>query len=401
MFENNTETMTTTDKEHASLLDNQSRVIVWIDQFLPPDALVNASMEFGGIKQISVTSLLDRLPEHIDVAVMSDRTEEHQHAINILKAKGIPSIVISNRHQYFEDEQDLSVIRVSPDTSTVKFTGILHACLSISKTLQQTINKLVFAKREAELATRFADSMDEELHLAASLQRDFLPNPMPKLGEVRFMAYYRPAEWVSGDIYDVFRLDETHIGFYIADAVGHGIPAALLTMFIKSTIRTKRISGSSYEIIPPNEVMSNLNDALLNQQLSMCEFCTACYGILNIKTKEIRLSRAGHPKPLLIDQDGNMKLIDIPGPLLGIVEEASYRTVTIQASPGDRFMLYSDGLEDSICGKQNSDANIFLDHMAKLANLSRKQIIHTVDQWLPDNGAEDDVTMLILELLKE
>ena len=75
---------------------------------------------------------------------------------------------------------------------------------------------------------------------------------LPEVGPIRFGALYRPATWVSGDIYDVVRLDETHVGFYVADAVGHGMPAALLTMFIKKALLTKRILGHTYEILPPH-----------------------------------------------------------------------------------------------------------------------------------------------------
>src|SRR5688572_27865942 len=70
--------------------------------------------------------------------------------------------------------------------------------------------------------------IDEELRLAAKLQQDFLPRVMPQVGNVHFHTLYRPAGYVSGDLYDVCRLDEQHVGFWMTDAVGHGMPAALL-----------------------------------------------------------------------------------------------------------------------------------------------------------------------------
>ncbi len=99
------------------------------------------------------------------------------------------------------------------------------------------------------------DQIDEEMRLAAKLQRDFLPRKFPQVGPLQFSVMFRPAAWVSGDIYSVERLDEIHVGVYVADAVGHGLPAALLTMFIKQALPTKRIGDDGYHIVPPDQAM--------------------------------------------------------------------------------------------------------------------------------------------------
>ena len=73
----------------------------------------------------------------------------------------------------------------------------------------------------------FAANMTEQLRMAGLVQRDFLPGQLPDSDRLRWAAAFLPAEWVSGDFYDIVRIDEQHIGFYIADVVGHGVPAAL------------------------------------------------------------------------------------------------------------------------------------------------------------------------------
>src|SRR5262249_7086881 len=78
-----------------------------------------------------------------------------------------------------------------------------------------------------------------ELELARRIQRSFLPQALPATPPLRFAVHYRPCEHVGGDFYDVFRLDEDHVGFYVADAMGHGMPASLLTIFIKKGVRAK------------------------------------------------------------------------------------------------------------------------------------------------------------------
>ena len=96
---------------------------------------------------------------------------------------------------------------------------------------------------DAGLSSRISQ-FDEELRLAARLQSDFLPRTLPTLGPAAFDVFFRPASQVSGDIYDVFHLDEHHLGFFIADAVGHGMPAALLTIFLNRSLVRGLLAGS-------------------------------------------------------------------------------------------------------------------------------------------------------------
>src|SRR5277367_1401228 len=87
--------------------------------------------------------------------------------------------------------------------------------------LKQEIN---FLHRRDETLNFYMHRLDEELRLAARLQQDFLPKSLPQIGSIHFHTLFRPAGYVSGDLYDVTRLDEAHVGFYMADAVGHGMP---------------------------------------------------------------------------------------------------------------------------------------------------------------------------------
>ena len=95
------------------------------------------------------------------------------------------------------------------------------------------------------------DNLTEQLRLAGMVQRDFLPAHLPNSDAAQWAVTFIPAEWVSGDIYDVARIDEQHIGFYIADAVGHSMPAALLTIFIKQAMVLRETEkNSSFQALP-------------------------------------------------------------------------------------------------------------------------------------------------------
>ena len=112
-----------------------------------------------------------------------------------------------------------------------------------------------------------ANGATEQLKMAGQVQRNFLPARLPDNEDLRWSAVFQPADWVSGDIYDVARLDEEHIGFYITDAVGHSMPAALLTMFLKQALVMRETQGNEYRIFEPLEVIEHLNAKMAEQKL--------------------------------------------------------------------------------------------------------------------------------------
>lgn len=205
-------------------------------------------------------------------------------------------------------------------------------------------------RRRDETVKLYMQRLDEELRLAARLQQDFLPKSLPQVGRVHFHKLFRPAGYVSGDIYDVSRLDESHVGFYIADAVGHGMPAALLTMFLKTAMIMKEIGANGYRILAPSETISRLNEALCDQGLSQATFATALYGHINTHTLEVTIARGGHPSPVLLRANGHVESIDADGSLLGIFPGETFEQATAQLEPGDRLFVFSDGIEVAFSG---------------------------------------------------
>src|ERR1700729_2181201 len=154
----------------------------------------------------------------------------------------------------------LAPAEAAEDPTLPKLTRQIDVIQSEIGSLHDEINQL---RKRDEALNFYMARLDEEMRLAARLQQDFLPKSLPQLGGVRFHTLYRPAGYVSGDLYDVMRLDECHVGFYIADAVGHGMPAALLTMFIKNALVTKQIDPSGYRLLTPGETMAKLNESLI------------------------------------------------------------------------------------------------------------------------------------------
>ena len=257
-------------------------------------------------------------------------------------------------------------------------------------------------RRRDETLNFYMHRLDEELRLAARLQQDFLPKSLPQLGRVHFHPLFRPAGYVSGDLYDVMRLDERRLGFYIADAVGHGMPAALLTMFIKHALETKEVAQDRYRLLSPAESMLRLNRALIEQNLSQAAFATALYGTIDVDTLELVVARAGHPSPLLVRADGSHQTLDADGPLLGIFPDESFTNARVVLVPGDRLFLYTDGIEVAFSDGQSIDADRWRRELLARVELPTEQLlIEFADRLDREAGSlepKDDLTMVVVEI---
>jgi sigma-B regulation protein RsbU (phosphoserine phosphatase) len=267
------------------------------------------------------------------------------------------------------------------------------------QTLQAEVNSL---RRRDETLRFYMHRLDEELRLAARIQQDFLPKFLPQVGPIHFHSLFRPAGYVSGDLYDVMRLDEEHIGFFVCDAVGHGMPAALLTMFIKRALITKEILPSGYHLFEPSETLAHLNSALVDQALSQASYATALYGIINTKTLKVRFSRGGHPSPAVLRKDGAIEFPDASGALLGIFPDEVFSVTEIQMSLGDRLFIYSDGVEVAFCGSNILETHLWQDELLRRRHLPTEQLLQEMSEELDRQTGSlqprDDLTIIAMDV---
>ncbi|GMV96271.1 MAG: hypothetical protein AMXMBFR83_06390 [Phycisphaerae bacterium] len=241
-----------------------------------------------------------------------------------------------------------ALIPVPADVSPDELWGRIDTIRQYRPLLIQMEQQVASMQRLGKKLNQHFVEVDQELRLASRLQRDFLPRSFPEVGEIRFAAMYRPATWVSGDVYDVRRLDETHLNCYVADAVGHGVAAGLLTMFIKQALLGKRVDHSEYTLLSPSEVLAGLNAALVEQDLPSYHFVTGCYCLVDAAHNELSFARGGHPHPIHVTAEGECSEIHTIGGLLGVFGEEDFPAVTVPLKPGEKFVIYSDGLEDAI-----------------------------------------------------
>lgn len=180
--------------------------------------------------------------------------------------------------------------------------------------------------------------IETQLEIARQVQLELLPDQDPKFDNFDVSAYIFPTEEVSGDYYDWVKIFEDQIGIVVADAVGKGIPAALLMSFLRASLRAGVQIGYA-----PHIAMSKVNQ-LLWDSVEEHQFITAIHGILDTTNRTFVYSNAGHNPPLLIRPDGDYRFVEYGDLPLGMFIDARYHQHFIRFEKDQVLVIYTDGI---------------------------------------------------------
>ena len=272
----------------------------------------------------------------------------------------------------------------------------------------------ITARRDAEDRLRLANAkMKSDLATAAKVQQAMLPHALPQTEAFQFAWRYRPCEELAGDTLNCFWLDKTHLGIYIIDVSGHGVPAALLSVTLSRMLLP--IPGQSilYTVSPTNPserfvAAPSIVAARLNQQFPFDErtgqFFTMVYGILDTKTGVFEYVSAGHPPLILLDVQGNFKELRREQFPIGIVPETGFVSDTVQLQPGQRLFLYTDGVTEAgdAAGRQyevQSLRNAITAARDKTLDATLGDIVTSVERFCGHAEIRDDISLLAIEAI--
>jgi sigma-B regulation protein RsbU (phosphoserine phosphatase) len=300
--------------------------------------------------------------------------------------------------------------------------GELTECLSANVGLDEVVDRLTALARyapvvkhlETELQrlrrlghhlNRYFEEVDQEMRLAGRLQHDFLPRSLPAVSPLRFAQLYRPATWVSGDIFDVFTIDEKYVGVFIADAMGHGTAAGLMTMYLRRALVPRQDQGDTQRIVPPAEAIHRLHDELVRQDLPNAQFVTAAYATIDVRSLDIRLARGGHPYPLHISAAGEIRELRCEGGLLGVSGmDLDFGEYHGRLAPGDKVIFYTDGLEDLFLAARDRQTGVaeFTEPLHNWVRLDADSFVQSLSTHLDRQAGSlnpaDDVTVVVAEV---
>jgi sigma-B regulation protein RsbU (phosphoserine phosphatase) len=247
---------------------------------------------------------------------------------------------------------------------------------------------LVGARRAAEVASDHAAAM------AATLQQTLIPPQPPEIPHLQIQAAYRPAgtgREVGGDFYDVFQVAPDAWVVVIGDVSGKGIQAAVITSFVRHTLRSLAMAHDD-----PSDLLAALDSALWAHGTD--HYCTVA--AVRLQRDDVRwtlaVALAGHPPALVVQPDGTTYELGVPGTPVGLMSEAQFHTVRHEITD-EVFLLYTDGVTE---GRSSTGELYGEERLAELvAGLPHRPrpvvdgVVRAALAW-QDDDASDDIALV-------
>src|SRR5271165_3115912 len=241
-------------------------------------------------------------------------------------------------------------------------------------------------------------AIQKELALAREIQLSIMPKRIPRIQGLDIAARYSPMTSVAGDFYDFIPVDDKHLGVFIADVSGHGVPAALVASMLKIALASQTPNASD-----PAKVLTGLNQALCGKFQG--HYVTAAYMYIDLEKNTIRYAGAAHP-PMLLGNGapGGTREVIENGLFIGMFPDATYNSIEVPVAPGDRAVLCTDGIpETSNAAEEQFGQERIQQFMETSAAPSSDQFcddfLAELLRWSerpPDAEQEDDITLVVI-----
>ncbi len=250
--------------------------------------------------------------------------------------------------------------------------------------------------REGLMQRHQLQSLNKELAIAHDLQLGMLPHNLEIGEEIRLAASMTPALQVGGDFYDAFPVGDKRYCVAIGDVSGKGIPAALFMVKTMSLLRTELLKEA-----PPGDSLTQLNRLLCDNNPT-CMFCTLLVGILDGNDGTFHYACAGHDPIILIRHGQPPRVLEPPsGILVGVSEQAEYAVSKVDLQPGDRLVMYTDGITEAM----DADLRPYelhrliacLDQDHRSLEAMENSLRRSIETFVGQASASDDITWMIME----
>lgn len=266
--------------------------------------------------------------------------------------------------------------------------------------LQSLSSGAALALQNARYAQRLLqqERIRSELLIAHQIQQGILPAGSQTYPSVHFEAVNQPAKTVGGDFYDYFELSGDKVGFFIGDVCGKGIPAAIFMASARSSIKSQAVSGA-----PPADIMNTANH-LIARDAKHGMFVTVFYGIYHRQDQMLHFVNAGQTLPYLYraSRPACASLFNTNFPL-GVFEPFTYQESAIQLEPGDKLILYTDGVNETLnVARQQFGLERLVHLILEYGHLSARElldhILARVREFADEQGLTDDITIMVVHI---
>ncbi len=238
--------------------------------------------------------------------------------------------------------------------------------------------------------------LEKELEIARTIQNQLLPSEIPHVKGMDIAIRFQPALRIGGDIYNIFQLKDGVV-IFLADVVGHGIPAAMIASMVNILFKMFQMLS-----VDPGLLLRSLNVNICNMLPQT--FVTAACLYINLYEKFMRIARAGHPSIIIQKADGSVVEYMPQGKALGLKTDNNYETLHHAVSPGDKVLIYTDGIVEAI----DSNKNMFgTERLIEIVGQTKEvscaesidaiysELIHFVGDTY---ALEDDVTLIMVKI---
>ena len=233
-----------------------------------------------------------------------------------------------------------------------------------------------------------------EYEEAREIQQGLLPKEIPQIDGHQVFGAWQPASAVGGDYFDVLGFGRRRLALCIADVVGKGMPAALLMSNLQAAVK-----AFATEALPPRDLAAKVNHVLASN-IAANKFITFFYGLHDGERRLLRYTNAGHNPPVLLRPDGSHLRLHEGGAVLGVFQEWSYEQAEVEFGPGDRLVLFTDGVtEASNARDEEFGESRLVELLSGNRGLGAADLVRRVMAVLADYcGGEfqDDATLIVM-----
>src|SRR6267154_1608893 len=263
-----------------------------------------------------------------------------------------------------------------PWTNT-RLLEILRKQIGVGREQRESRRRAAEEARAREEALIHQQEQEREIAEAKAIQEKLLPREIRQMPGFEIASAWQSARLVGGDYFDILPLDEKTLGICIADVAGKGMPAALLMSNLQAAVR-----GLSSLSVAPHLLCSRLN-SIVYRNTDSDRFITFFYAQLEGPLRRLTYVNAGHNAPFVVRSDGSHERLREGGPVLGVFATRDFEMGSAQLSPGDRVILFTDGVTEA-CGVEGEEfgearlLHLLEDHRALSADELQAKILDVV-----------------------
>ncbi len=288
-------------------------------------------------------------------------------------------------------ERPIGVIRV--------YTAEVHEFTEFeTKLLQSIASQAAVAIENARLQEEALekDRLEQQVQIAAEVQRRMMPAKMPKVPHLDISALYVPCFELGGDFYDFIPLGDHSVGITVADVVGKGLPASLLMASVRAAMRAQ--ADNVYDL---DEIVSRVNKSM-SLDMRSNEFITLWYGVLDYKSRQLTYCSAGH-EPAILVREGKMIELGTGGMVIGVDPEQRYDKEVVQLQKGDVLWIYTDGVPDAMnyAGDKFGKTRMreaLMKYVGESAEQICRQMLWETRRFVGLNRRTDDTTIVVVKV---